>query len=139
MDGRERASKTVRQCRTRRHPDWRRARVLPDVEKPDRGDGTGLAFHPGGFRAGDWASGGKLDGGAFALRRNPVIPGRANGPREARPVARTRNPATSPALDSGFARRRAPRNDAPFRFASLSQARVVSVVNLPLANCIASS
>src|SRR5712664_702765 len=31
---------------------WRAARFLPQLEKPDRGHGTRLALHPGGFRTG---------------------------------------------------------------------------------------
>ena len=67
MDGGERTPKTVHQRRSRRHPDRRAARVLPELEKPDRGHRAGIAFHPGGFRTGHWTRGGRMDEGAFAL------------------------------------------------------------------------
>ena len=43
------------------------AGILPKLEKPDRGDRPGLAFHSGGFRAGDRPGGGRLDEGQLAL------------------------------------------------------------------------
>ena len=67
MDGRERHAKAVRQCRARRHSDRRAAGFLPKLEKPDRGDGTGLAFHSGRFRTGHRPGGGRLDQGKRAV------------------------------------------------------------------------
>ena len=52
LDGRNRRSETIRQCRSRRDSDRRAARFLPQLEKPDRGHGSRLALHPGGFWTG---------------------------------------------------------------------------------------
>src|SRR3981081_3212721 len=72
MDGRERHPKAVRQRRPRRDPDRRAAGFLPKLEQPGRSDGIGLAFHPGGFRAGDRPGGGRLDEGKLALESTPL-------------------------------------------------------------------
>ena len=69
MDGRKRHPKAVRQRRARRHPDRRAPRLLPELEKPDRGHRAGLAFHPGGFRAGHRPGGGRLDQDQRAIKR----------------------------------------------------------------------
>src|SRR5580692_6960868 len=69
MDGRERDSKAVRQCRARRHPDRRGPQFLPELEEPARGDGAGLAFHPGGFWCGNRPGHRGVDAGPFDLRR----------------------------------------------------------------------
>ena len=70
---RERHPKAVRQRRARRDPDRRCQGFLPKLEKPDRSHRTGLAFHPGGFRAGDRPGGGRLDEGKLALERKRGI------------------------------------------------------------------
>ena len=64
--------KAVRQCRARRDPDRAPQGILPKLEEPDRGDGAGLAFHPGRLRARHRAGGGRLDAGTFALIAVPI-------------------------------------------------------------------
>jgi haloalkane dehalogenase len=71
MDGAKRHPKTDRQCRPRRDPDRRAARLLPELEKSDRGHRFRFAFHPGGFRAGHRPGGGGMDEGEFAVRHDP--------------------------------------------------------------------
>ena len=66
VDGGERSAEAVRQRRARRDPDRCAAGFLPKLEQPDRGDRPGLAFHSGGFRAGDRPGGGRLDEGELA-------------------------------------------------------------------------
>ena len=68
LDGAERSAQAVCQRRARRDPDRRAARVLPALEQPDRGDGAGLALHPGGFRRRHRPGGGRLDRDECALR-----------------------------------------------------------------------
>ena len=44
-------AEVVHQCRARRDPDRRAARVLPPLAESARGDGQGRAFHPGRLAA----------------------------------------------------------------------------------------
>ena len=52
--------------------------ILPQLEEPDRGDGAGLAFHPGRLRSRHRQGGGRLDAGKRAVIAAESAPRRSD-------------------------------------------------------------